>query len=539
MASKKIDVNPLDKFLEEVRKNKESNYFREATKQLLVGSSQLVLTLTVNPCSKDVMITGESSIVNLIENAGLEDLSLAKIKDAMLSKNSQRSDKNKDTKLVFSELHRDIKKEYLEDQPVTLLPEMNHVKPDEWGVLEGRKVVGTYFTEIKKRNNNKYDKSLDKKPKWLPKEVNKIYTTDMTRDECTIVMKAILKEFPETNPRLKNQSLKKNALPIKNVIKRVRNMFSDNSDEEGNKSKVSGVGPSYIKVKQKAKTPEYKMDKDARDVRKEKKNRMATSLDDSPISHSTLQLDESVEYTSNTDLDDTDSSEITISSDSSELNKEVSQIRRSNRLHKNSVKNNQDIPIPSKKHLLSTDDSEEESIVKSFSKTLKKKRTQNVAKKRRNDIESSDDDIRSYSNQRVHQLEKDTNSKHKIHTAKLDRDRIKNGVEDTLELEERIVKADAKRNKLQKKSQQERPEEIQYSDLRQKLHSISKADHETVISKSEIVPKKHEKSHRIKENGMEHSDLRQKLFFGKAMQLQPRGGWDNWLEKKKGKNCSC
>ena len=530
MASKLLDED-LEQFLKEASENRDANKFRDATRNLLVDSGQLVLTLTIHPSSQDLMITGESSIVNLIGNASLENISLANIKTAMLKKYSQNKDKKTDNKLLFSDLHQDVKKNYSEEQPVALLPWLNHVKADEWGVKVGRKVVGTYLTEIKLRNNNKYDKNEDKKPKWLPKEVNKIYFASMSRDECTIVMNAILKEFPETNPRNREHCAKKNVKPIRNVINRVRNIFSDNSDGEENNSNIPVVGSSEQKSAKKISTVV------SNDLVKRGKQRNPT-FDVTPVSHSTHQLDQTSGYTCSTDMDETDESEITISSDGYDSSKRDSQKRRSKKFCKTSDGKG----LNSKKHSITTDDSEEESIIKSFSKTLKRNKKGNVAKRTRIDFESSDDNDRNNYNQKKPHHEMYTRSRHKSIISKDNRNLIDTSVQDTFELEEQVVRVEAKNNKqiMKNLKKGQNSEENKHLDLRQHLHVMrSNAKRVNDTSTSEILEKVPEKSHRIKQDGMEHSDLRQKIFFGKAMQLQPRGGWENWLERKKGKNCNC
>ena len=143
---------PIGELEEEILKNREAKKFREATKELLVDSNQMVLTLTLNSSSNELVVTGESSIVHLIEKKGIEASSLADIRSAMIKKNATRNNN-----LNFSEFYQDVSKDYSKTESVFKLLELNHVNPDGWSEFDGRKVVGWYMADIKTKNNNKYN----------------------------------------------------------------------------------------------------------------------------------------------------------------------------------------------------------------------------------------------------------------------------------------------------------------------------------------------------------------------------------------------
>lgn len=525
----------LEKFLGEVVENRNANKFREATKDLLVHSGQIVLTLTVNPSSRDLMVTGESTLINLIESVGLENLSLADIKTELLNIKAQRDANKSNDKLLFCELHRDVKKDYSENQPVAILPTLNHLKPDEWGVIQGRKVVGTYYTEIKARNNNKYDRSIDKKASWLPKGIDKIYNSTLTRDECTSVMKAIMKEFPETNPEYDGQRTKKEPNHYKKVIHKIRNMFSDNTDEEGNASNIKVAGNQNFRksVNYHKPLPQREASKDIEASIRRKTSRLETAA----IRCNSQQVNESSKSNCNTSLDSTTETEMTTDSDSSYSESEP-QREQPARSCKKSM--NEDISIISKnKHYMSTDDSDESRFTRSFSTPMRSKK---MAKKSRTQLEHSNDaDITNSDYNRLYPDLKE-NFSNNSYTSRDNNRMVNMSIEDDLESEEetKVITTNKDKKEIKKLSRKTNYNEKRLTDLRNTIDMIkSNATRET----RECVPKRcepmQEKSHRIKENGKEHSDLRKKLFLGKAMALQPRGGWENWLEQKKGQDCSC
>lgn len=223
--SESSSKTPIEELEEEIIKNREANKFREATKELLVDSNQMVLTLTLNSTSNELVVTGESSIVHLIEKKGIEASTLGDIRAAMIKKNAR-----KNNTLGFSEFYQDVSKDYSKTESAFKLLELNHVNPDDWDVLDGKKVVGWYMADIRTKNNTKYNKDVDKKATWLPEGVNKLYNSNMTRDDTTKVMKAILKTFPEVKSKQGETVSRQNHKTNNNAAIKIQN-FDDTSDE--------------------------------------------------------------------------------------------------------------------------------------------------------------------------------------------------------------------------------------------------------------------------------------------------------------------
>lgn len=220
MASRKSYEDSLKWFTEHAEANRNANKFRDATKDLLVNSKQVVLTLTIDPCSKQIIVTGESSIVKHVEKKGFDSLTLSDICAEIQEKSVWHSENNS-----FSELHNGIRKDFDKSEPVARLPTLKYVDPkgddgNGWHVLLGRKVVGLYMTDIKHRENLKYNKNKNKKASWLPKDVDKLYNANMTKDESIKVMESIMETFPEVKPIItseKGTGRKRKSEFVKNV----------------------------------------------------------------------------------------------------------------------------------------------------------------------------------------------------------------------------------------------------------------------------------------------------------------------------------
>ena len=190
----------LTKFTKHVEANRNANKFRDATKDLLVNSKQVVVTLTIDPCSNTIIVTGESSTVKLVERNGIDNLTLNDICAEMRKEAVWNSDN-----LSFSELHNGIRRDFGRSEPVARLPTLKNIDPsgedgNGWHVVLGRKVTGFYMADIKQRTNLKYNKNKNKKASWLPKDVDRLYNSNMTKDESRKVMEAIIETFPEVKP---------------------------------------------------------------------------------------------------------------------------------------------------------------------------------------------------------------------------------------------------------------------------------------------------------------------------------------------------
>ena len=187
----------LTEFTKHVEANRDANKFRDATKDLLVNSKQVVVTLTIDPCSNKFIVTGESTTIKLVEEKGLDKVTLSDICAEIRKEAFWNSDN-----LSFSELHNGLRRDFRKSEPVARLPTLKNIDPkgddgNGWPVVLGRKVVGLYMADIKLRTNLKYNKNKNKRADWLPKDVDKIYNANMTKDESRKVMEAIMETFPE------------------------------------------------------------------------------------------------------------------------------------------------------------------------------------------------------------------------------------------------------------------------------------------------------------------------------------------------------
>ncbi len=193
---KKSQVNleneKYDQFKNEVQNNRKANEFRKATNEFL-ASKQIVLTVYVDPCTKELIYTGDKAIIERIEENNSNKTLLSDIEDAILELST---DKNRD--FEYSELDRGNRKDYHADESVARLPRLKiNPSSNDWTAVIGRKVVESYMKDIKARENLGYNKNKDKAPKWYPKDVKRLYGSNLDKDSSKKVMHAILSEFKE------------------------------------------------------------------------------------------------------------------------------------------------------------------------------------------------------------------------------------------------------------------------------------------------------------------------------------------------------
>lgn len=182
----------FEQFKDEVSHNRKANEFRNATKDLL-KAKQIVLTVTVDPCTNQIIYTGANLIIKRIEEKTSTEMTLLDIEHVMLNISK---DENQDLK--FSELERGNRKEYQNDEPVARLPKLKiNPNSNDWTAVIGRKVVECYMKDLKERENLGYNTNKDKIPKWYPKDVKRIYASNLDKDASRKVMNAILSEYSE------------------------------------------------------------------------------------------------------------------------------------------------------------------------------------------------------------------------------------------------------------------------------------------------------------------------------------------------------
>ena len=244
MDSKKIVSKSHEElwtdFTKHVEANRDANKFRDATKDLLVNSKQVVVTLTIDPCSQEIIVTGESTTVKFVEEKGLDKVTLSDICDKIRQEAVWNSEN-----LSFSELHNGLRRDFSRSKPVARLPTLKNIDPkgddgNGWPVLLGRKVVGSYMTDIKHRENLKYNKNKNKRAEWLPKDVDKIYNANMTKDESRKVMEAIMDTFPEEVKPMSTKKTetskkctgKKRKNECENIVSKVKKHRATNSENK-------------------------------------------------------------------------------------------------------------------------------------------------------------------------------------------------------------------------------------------------------------------------------------------------------------------
>lgn len=187
-----LDNSKYDQFQDEVLKNRKANEFRKATNDLL-RSKQIVLTISVDPCTKELIYCGDKAIIERIEEMNSNKIILSDIEHAML----EESTDNK-RNFNFSELDRGNRRDYPDEESVVRLPRLKiNPNSNDWTAVIGRKVVESYMKDIKERENLAYNKNKDKAPKWYPKDVKRLYASNLDKDASKKVMNAILSEYTE------------------------------------------------------------------------------------------------------------------------------------------------------------------------------------------------------------------------------------------------------------------------------------------------------------------------------------------------------
>ena len=525
----------IEKLEGEIRLNRESNKFREATRQLLVDSKQTVLAITLSPSSGELMITGQSALVHLIENKGFNATTINDIQNAMKAEN-----KKENTDIVFSELYQNSSKDYTEDESVSRLAEFNHLNHNEWTAVEGRKAVGLYMADIRAKNKNKNGKKEVKKKEWLPDGVDKAYNANMTIRDTTKVMQAIIDNFPEVRPHQHLSPLASTSMPThhtkhntisnasrrRNVIYPTLTEFSDSEESDFETAIPPRPVPiTYPKNKQKAKSSNKKRTETIDD----------SDDDDTKISHSTpkktaptprniernLRKIEPIDYSeshgcrSKHTREDNNSNNFGLQANPERL-KGASRTKRSN----------------------DACDSDKESVVKDESRLRSLKKTTNVATKARSHYVSNKKCA-------THNAKHETEPRHKNnkgnnrkpHVDVAFHDEGMNEISDsnsTIELEERTRESRINRDTKPKRTKpaprecNRRSERLRSGNVRSNY-----SEHDSDVSS------RNEKRISQKEGGGMHSDLRKKLFVGKSLQLKPNEGWPAWIQRLAKKPCNC
>ena len=561
-TTKDTPKTPIENFEEEVKQNREANRFRQATKELLVDSKQIVVTLTLNPSSKQLMITGESSIINNIAKKGIEVSTIDDIKTLMLKNNEK-----KNTNFVFSELYQNDLKNYKTNESVYRLPELNHVNHETWGSKDGRKVVGSYMADIKARNNNKYDKNKEKLAPWLPVGFKKVYNANMTRDDTTQVMKAILKHFPEVNPKQKvvppKEESKSEVVCSKRRAQQNKSSalyptISDSSDDEENDSSKTLILPSkrpnqiYPTLFDSSDEDEPNCEPSLRDFNfqmnkqkpkstvKREARALADPTDEEPqFSHSTPKKFIRKSKTQETNLD--------LNYSSAKAGKCTSKHTKED---SNCSNISRQILVPTRATRASTYKRsynekrfDENPVVKTVSRSQKLQQTTKPAQKVTIDQASSKEKLERNASKRKEQHQrcsKINTGRNKVTVEFQDDEGSQISdltVNDTVELEENTYESRVKKNarySLRSKSETECKRETENLKKRAQGSTRSRPKMPTGESSSETTKRISEKAG----CGM-HSDLRQKLFFGKTMHLMPREGWQSWVKKLARKPCKC
>ena len=182
----------FEQFKKEVSRNRKANEFRNATNDLL-KANQIVLTVTVDPCTNKIIYTGENSIIAKIDEKNCSKMTLQDIEHLML-----KTSYDENAGFKFCELDGKNQKKYQENEPVAKLPKLKiNPSSNDWTAVIGRKVVESFMKDIKDREHLGYNTNKDKIPKWYPNDVRKIYASNLDKDASKKVMKAILGAYPE------------------------------------------------------------------------------------------------------------------------------------------------------------------------------------------------------------------------------------------------------------------------------------------------------------------------------------------------------
>ncbi len=221
---KSYENEKYDQFKDEVQNNRKANEFRKATNEFL-KSKQIVLTVSIDPCTKEIIYSGDKTIIERIEENNSNKTLLSDIENAIVELSN---DKNRD--FNYSELDRGTRKDYHADQSVAKLPRLK-IDPNstDWTAVIGRKVVECYMKDIKERENLGYNKNKDKAPKWYPKDVKRLYASTLDKDASKKVMHAILSEFKEIEEDYRMHGMR---FDTPNQKKRIEQTHSDSNQKK-------------------------------------------------------------------------------------------------------------------------------------------------------------------------------------------------------------------------------------------------------------------------------------------------------------------
>ena len=222
-----LENEKYDQFKDEVQNNRKANEFRKATNEFL-KSKQIVLTVSIDPCTKELIYTGDKAIIERIEEKNSNKTLLSDIENALLELST---DKNRDFK--YSELDRGNRKDYCNDESVAKLPRLKiNPNSNNWTAVIGRKVVESYMKDIKERENLGYNKNKDKAPKWYPKDVKRLYASNLDKEASKKVMNAILSEYKEIEEDYRMHGMQFDT--PKHQKKRIEQTHSDSSSKRLN-----------------------------------------------------------------------------------------------------------------------------------------------------------------------------------------------------------------------------------------------------------------------------------------------------------------
>ena len=222
-----LENEKYDQFKDEVQNNRKANEFRKATNEFL-RSKQIVLTVSIDPCTKELIYTGDKTIIERIEEKNSNQTLLSDIENALLELST---DKNRDFK--YSELDRGNRKDYCNDESVAKLPRLKiNPNSNNWTAVIGRKVVESYMKDIKERENLGYNKNKDKAPKWYPKDVKRLYASNLDKEASKKVMNAILSEYKEIEEDYRMHGMQFDT--PKHQKKRIEQTHSDSSSKRLN-----------------------------------------------------------------------------------------------------------------------------------------------------------------------------------------------------------------------------------------------------------------------------------------------------------------
>ena len=222
-----LENEKYDQFKDEVQNNRKANEFRKATNEFL-KSKQIVLTVSIDPCTKELIYTGDKAIIERIEEKNSNKTLLSDIENALLELST---DKNRDFK--YSELDRGNRKDYCNDESVAKLPRLKiNPNSNNWTAVIGRKVVESYMKDIKERENLGYNKNKEKAPKWYPKDVKRLYASNLDKEASKKVMNAILSEYKEIEEDYRMHGMQFDT--PKHQKKRIEQTHSDSSSKRLN-----------------------------------------------------------------------------------------------------------------------------------------------------------------------------------------------------------------------------------------------------------------------------------------------------------------